>query len=317
LSGQAVGLSSEEDKSIINNNISSDFANEVSDYEIDISSARDAKFVNVADTVDFKTMMYGFKSEITDTMRNLIRTADIKFKVKNLRQATLSIEDIVNELGGYIESSNLSSFIERVTEQQISRDSAEYMKYYSLSNSMRIRIPNKQFNNLLKSLAPFVDYLDYRNISADNVTIDIISKNLTQKRSQLYSRRLQKSVDNKPNNKLEDIIDAENNMNYQREQEDAAKIEMLKLKNRIDLSTVSLQIYQNNIVYIEKAVISGSNNEYKLSFGNRMLNSLKNGYGMIECIVLLLADIWPILIIIALIPLLYKRYYKGKRNNNK
>src|SRR5688572_3224375 len=46
-----------------------------------------------------------------DSTHTFIRTADIKFKVKDVKQSTFDIEDLVSRHGGYITYTNLSSTI--------------------------------------------------------------------------------------------------------------------------------------------------------------------------------------------------------------
>ncbi len=57
-----------------------------------------------------------------DSTRIFIRTADLKFKVKNVINSTYDIENITLRQGGFVTYSNLASTISNVTTTVISND---------------------------------------------------------------------------------------------------------------------------------------------------------------------------------------------------
>ena len=101
---------------------------------------------------DLNAIFAASESSVTDTMLNLIRTADTKFRVSNIISATNSIEDIVNNLGGYIENTQLVNNIQRTYRTHTSADSVLITRHCMATNITLIHIPNNEFNTVLKSI---------------------------------------------------------------------------------------------------------------------------------------------------------------------
>ena len=290
----------------------------VLDEELSADYIIDSKEIEAASPAvqnsDLSAVLYASETSVTDTMKNLLRTANLKFRVKNIVQATLTIEDIVNNYGGYIENTQLRSSVNRQYSVQTNADSVVYTNYCTATNSIIIRIPNKNFNTTLKAFVPIVDYLEHRDISANNITIDLIANQYAKRRAFSHAQRLKKAVDNKPA-KLENVVDAENSITRQQEQEDNAKISMLQLRDKIDFSTIYLQIYQDNIVDVKSVAIIKNTDTYQPSFGSRLLSAFKTGWQTFEGIILFFADMWTIILFIVLVIWLLRRYYLKSRRN--
>src|SRR6187431_2047217 len=114
--------------------------------------------------------------------RKFIRTADIKFKVKNVTQSTYTIENITNKFDGFVTYTNLQSTIIDEFETKISLDSTLQTIRYNVENDITIRVPNKRLDTVIKSIAKQIDFLDYRIIKADDVSLKMLSNQLSQTR---------------------------------------------------------------------------------------------------------------------------------------
>ena len=278
---------------------------------MEVSSMDESVNQETVSSNDLRMILAASENHVSDTMLNLIRTADIKFRVNNIIHSTNSIENIVNNLGGYIENTQLINNCQRTYRTQTSADSVLITRHCTATNTITIRIPNKDFNIMLKSIIPYVEHLDYRNINTNDVTIDLIRQQLAQKRAAAKSQRLQKTVDNQ-RNKLNDVISAEDAIDYSLEREDEAKIQRLIINNRIRLSTIHLTIYQNNIVDKETVAKEQPVKEYQQSFGSKLADGLKNGWFVLESIFLFLISNWSVLLIIAII-IATAGYFKRRR----
>lgn len=233
-----------------------------------------------------------------DSSRKFIRTADMKFKVKNVIQATYDIENITARQDGFVTYTNLTSDIDYVTTTAISADSSLETSYYTVSNSIILRIPNTNLDTTLKELSRNIDFLDYRIIKADDVALQILSNNLTQERSRKNELRLINAINN--NKKaLNETTHAEEVLSKKQEQADDAKVSNLSLKDQINFSTVNLNIYQRQT--IKRELISNDKNiqEYQPPFGAKILDALKSGWFFLEALLIFLVKIWgPILLAI-------------------
>lgn len=238
--------------------------------------------------------------------RKFIRTADLKFKVKNVTQSTYAIENITNKFDGFVTYTNLQSVVTDRFETKISQDSILETTRYTVENNITIRVPNTKLDTVIKSIAKQIDFLDYRIIKADDVSLKILSTQLSQNRSKNSEKRLEKATETK-GQKINDIMDAENNI---AQQKDNSKLENLSIQDQVNFSTLTIQIYQNESVKQEMNVNSKDYNFYKPNIGIRILDSLRTGWYVLLDIIVFLFEIWWLLFISIGGYYFYKKYIK-------
>ena len=157
--------------------------------------------VNSESTADRKTVESTISSnaaiEKKDSNRKFVRTADLKFKVKNVAKSTYAIENIVSKNGGFVTFTDLKSNINEKSETKISQDSTLETTKFNVDNTITIRVPNTQLDTVLKSMAREVTFLDSRLIKADDVALQLLSNKMTQKRLASHQKRLEQGIDNK------------------------------------------------------------------------------------------------------------------------
>lgn len=241
--------------------------------------------------------------------RKFIRTADLKFKVKNVAQSTYAIENITNKFDGFVTYTNLQSNIIDKFETKVSQDSTLETTRYNVENNITIRVPNKRLDTVIKSIAKQINFLDYRIIKADDVSLKMLSNQLSQKRSNSNEKRIEKAIDTK-GKKINDIMDAETNLANQKEQNDTAKLENLSIQDQVNFSTLTIQIYQHESVKQEMNANMKDYNYYKPNIGIRILDSLKTGWYVLLDVVVFLFQIWWLLFFSIAGFILYKKYLK-------
>ncbi|PVX44437.1 uncharacterized protein DUF4349 [Flavobacterium sp. 103] len=241
--------------------------------------------------------------------RKFIRTADLKFKVKNVTQSTYTIENITNKFDGFVTYTNLQSSIIDKFETKISQDSTLETTRYTVENNITIRVPNKRLDTVIKSIAKQIDFLDYRIIKADDVSLKMLSNQLSQKRSSITEKRVEKAIDNR-GKKINDIMEAENNLAAQKEQNDNSKLENLSIQDQIDFSTLTIQIYQHESVKQEMIANTKDYNYYKPNIGIRIIDSLKTGWYVLQDVIVFIIEIWWLLFIVIGGFFIYKKYLK-------
>jgi hypothetical protein len=236
----------------------------------------------------------------SDTTRRMIRTANIKFKVKDVIKATYNIENIVVKHNGFVENTNLTSQINYTKETAIKEDSTLLTTYYTVHNTLVLRVPNIQLDTTLKEIAQFVEFMDYRIINARDVTLDLLSKRLEQYRLARYDSRMTNAIDNK-GTRLNDVSNAENNLLNKQAQADEAKLANLQTLDKIKFSTITLSLYQNQSIKYEVIAKEKTIKPYLTPFGTRFIDALKFGWTIIVEFFLFLINIWSIILIAALV----------------
>jgi hypothetical protein len=227
--------------------------------------------------------------------------------VKSVIKSTYDIENITGSHGGFVTYTNLASNIDNVTNIAVSADSSLETTYYTVTNSITLRVPNIQLDTTLKEIAHNIDYLDYRIIKADDVALQILSNSLTQKRSAKNEERLTNAIDNR-GKKLNETTLAEEILLSKQEQADQAKISNLSLSDQVKFSTVNLLIYQRQT--IKRELISNDKNieAYEPGFGSKILDSIKFGWDMLEGGIIFLTKLWALFLFAGFVYFMYKRY---------
>ena len=266
----------------------------------------------LADSAYNKQVQKNNTTNETELSKNaILKTVDIKFKVKDVVSTTSIIENICNTQGGFVTYCNLVSNINNKTSIAVSVDSSVETNYYSVSNSIIIRVPNNKLDTVLKAIAINVDYLDHRIIKADDVALQIFTNKLTQNRIKKNETRLTKAID-KNNSKLVAITNAEDLLLSKQEQSDNSKIENLSLDDQVNFSTVNLAIYQNDITKRTMFASEKGIKIYEPGFGSKMADSFLFGWNIVIEILVFFSKFWAILFFAVLIYLLYKKIVKSK-----
>ena len=260
-------------------------------------------------TADSTAVSSSAAVEPKNSKQKFIRTADIKFKVKNVVKSTYAIENAVAKFGGFVTYTNLQSNIHDQIKTKISQDSTLETTKFSVENNITIRVPNTQLDTVIKSIAKQIDFLDFRVIKADDVSLKLLANQLSQKRSTTNEKRVEKAIDTK-GKKINDIMEAENALANQKEANDSKTIENLSMQDQVNFSTITLQLYQNETIKQEITAGEKDSTYYKPNLGIQIIDSLKTGWYILQSILVFLLNLWPFILISLGGFFLYKKYGK-------
>lgn len=247
--------------------------------------------------------------ENKNSNRKFVRTADVKFKVKNVAKSTYAIEDATTKFGGFVTYTNLQSNIHNEDRTKVSQDSTLVTTKYKVDNNITIRVPNTKMDTVIKTIAKQIHFLDYRIIKADDVSLQMLSNELVQKRSNSSEKRLENAIDSK-GKKLNQVVNAEANLDAKKEQNDASKLQNLSLQDQVNFSTLTLNIYQDESIKQEMVANEKSINAYRPNIGLQIWDSVKTGWFMLEHIISFVVVLWPFVLIGFLGFLGYKKFLK-------
>jgi hypothetical protein len=231
-----------------------------------------------------------------DSTHRFIRTANLKFRVLNVAAATYRIEDITARFNGYVADTRLESQLQSLREKPVSADSSLETMHYVVTNTIVLRIPTKNLDTALKSLVPLIDYLDYRNINTNDITLDILSNNLAQRRLTAYNTRLANDIDEK-GKKLNDVQNAEQSILSAQEAADNAFIENLRKDDQVRYSTVTIYMYQRETIRQELVKREKDIAAYEPGLGAKMSESFAKGWNGLKAVINVLVLLWPLWIV--------------------
>jgi len=256
-----------------------------------------------------KTISSNAAVEKKESNRKFVRTADLKFKVKNVAKSTYAIENIVAKNGGFVTFTDLKSTINEKSETKISQDSTLETTRFTVDNTITLRVPNTQLDTVLKSMVKEVAFLDSRLIKADDVALQLLSNKMAQKRLTSHQKRLEKGIDTK-GKKLNDITNAEDKVLDLETESDETVLKNLSLEDQVNFSTVTLYLYQRESVLQEMVANEKSINAYRPHIGLQILDGLKTGWFMFEAIIAFIVQLWSIIVLVILGLFIYKKYLK-------
>lgn len=249
----------------------------------------------------------------SDTARKFIRTADLKFRVQEVIKATYLIEDIVKLNGGFVTITNLTSDKESEDRKRVSDDSVLLITQYTIRNYLTIRVPNTQLDTTLKQIAPIIEYLDYRNIKATDVGLDVLSNRLAIMRSRRHNQRIEPTLGN--SSKTQEKVTASESLMNSEEKSDGAAIANLTLADQINFSTVNMEIYQRASTKYMVVADARNYDKYRPAFGSQITEAFSDGFQLFKYFILFLVRIWW-LILLALMAFVFYPYYKKRIKGN-
>lgn len=203
--------------------------------------------------------------------RKIIRNAQMNMQVEDIKKAFPQIESIVKDLNGYISSSEMQN------------------NNYQISNNLVIRIPNESLDTLLLLTEKQSIFVNSSSISSTDVTeefIDIETRLKTKK--EVRERYL--DILSKKAKTVKDVLLAEEQIRVLTEEIEAKEGRLRFLKNRVNLSTLTLSIYQK-VKYV------ATPNVYEKNFLTKIKEGFVNGWDILLGLILGIINIWPLVIL--------------------
>jgi hypothetical protein len=158
------------------------------------------------------------------SQKKIIHTADIRFKVEDLKKAESAIKARVKAMGGYISNENQN------------RQSG------NLENSWTARIPAEKFDTFLGDVEKESIYVDSKNVSAEDVTAEYVDNELRIKSKQKVFERYLELLKQAKN--VQEIMAVEEQIRVIREEIEAKEGRQKYLNDQVDFSTISVTFYQ-------------------------------------------------------------------------
>ena len=216
----------------------------------------------------------------------LIKTANYRFEVDNVKKSAAAIETAIKKYPAYISASDMR------LENPI------------LENKMTIRVQNEFFQDLLKEIDQQARYVNHRDVKTEDVAkqfVDLESRLKTKREvEERYMEILRKKAGT-----IEELLNAEKQIGELHEDIEATISRINYLKDEVRYSTIELEFYQ--IISQEIAIANGPSTGHQ--FGKAFIAGWD---GMIQIIIALLY-LWPAFLISVTVVLIYRYIKRNKR----
>lgn len=223
--------------------------------------------------------------------KQFIKTADVNMEVKDVYEATVSIEKTVQDLGGFVAHSNLQSNVISQEAYNTSDNDAMLIKKYQTENTMQVRVPTEKLGELLVKINDKKLFLNSRTINAEDVTSNIKYAEMEGKRIKKTGENIDQLKTNKDKVQLDNDNMAEGNLQ---------QLANMDTTDNIKYSTIDIYIKEPKLRIAEIAVTNTRNidNKYKFNFIYDAKNAFVEGFYLIQKIAVGLITIWPLLLIL-------------------
>jgi hypothetical protein len=201
----------------------------------------------------------------------IIKTANYKFQVENVEQSTKRIEAFATKHQAFIADMNL------VTTSS------------SITNSVIIRVPSKNFETLIENLGKESIFTNFKRISAQDVTEEFLDIETRLQTKKEVRDRYVDILRNKAKT-VEDVLKAEEQIRILQEEIESEEGRLKYLQNRVSLSTINLEIYQ-------KVDYKETPDTYEKPYVVKAKDGLSNGWRIVTRFSLFVLNIWPIILI--------------------
>jgi len=219
-----------------------------------------------------------------DWDKKIIKTAALNLKVKDYKAYNSSLRDKIKQAGGYV-----------AQEQQTQSD-------YKIENAISIKVPVDQFDNAVTLITSGVEELNEKKITSQDVTtevVDVRSRLESKKQVRLRYLDLLKQAKN-----MQDILSVQSEINGIQEEIESAAGRIEYLSHSSSFSTINLTFYQ--------VLNESAKDAEKISFGTKVGAAFKTGWSWIGELLVAIVSIWPLLLLIFVGFIIYKRTKPSK-----
>ena len=221
--------------------------------------------------------------------KKFIKTADVNMEVKNVYESTISIEKYLKGNGGFVTKSEMNSSVLSEENFPINDAEAKLVREFRQINDMEVRVPTVKLGEFLEFVNQSNLFLHTRNISAEDVSANIMMADLEEKRMKKTESNIQTIKNNS-----EKVNLADNNLSEQNNQ----KLATYNLSDNLKYSTVNLHLKEPSSRISSIAVTNTKNfdNQYRYNFFYDVKNAIIKGFYLTQEIIVGLFTIWPILL---------------------
>ena len=248
------------------------------------------------------------ESSDTTQIEKIIKTADMRFRVKNVQQTKEKLSLAIKAEKGTVAQFSVQSHIQQSEKVKHSADSLVELTSYRTEGSITARVPSDKIDEFTNKVAKMAVFVDQQSMTMDDQSIAYLANKLKNENRVEAVAQLNKHANKKSNN-VETAL-------YLKDSYVDRKIENLLIDNQVNYSTITLSFYQDNTV--QKIVVENDRLEdYRPDFLNRLWLNIQNGWVIFMELILAIANLWMLVLLIAIGYFTYKHYRTPKAIHSK
>jgi len=227
------------------------------------------------------------KTKVKFNNLKIIRSASVRYKVRNVKNATEMIKGISKNFNAYISELRFENNL------------------YKKENRFTLKVPSNKFDFIMDSISSVAEFIEFENITTKDVTSEFIDIEARLKTKLEVKERYEFILRNRAKS-VEDLLDVEHKLQLIQEEIESSQGRLKYLTNKVGLSTIQVDLYET-VEFKEEPTA------YKKTFGSEFKEAFISGWDFVKSIFIALIYVWPILLIgIMLFVILKKRINKVK-----
>lgn len=247
--------------------------------------------------------------ESADTVANsndstkLVKTADMRIKVKNVQSAAETVSKLTLVCGGRVMHHTQQSNVVNHQDITLANDSVKKLTVYNTAADMVLKVPSDAVELFMDSLNHLSTFIDQRKMDIEDRTLNYMSEKLkaNNRQASVEMRKSIKLTQNGADSILklkDDVVDR--------------KIANLKTDDDVKFSTLTLTLYQNNTVS-QEVIPSEDLSDYNSSLFVRVGLAFSRGWFYFSQLLVGILNLWAFILAGAAIWILIWRYQKHKK----
>jgi hypothetical protein len=223
-----------------------------------------------------------------DWEKKIIKNADLNLEVTDYNAYNQQVHASVKQWGGYV--------------AQETQQASEYKK----ENTITVKVPVDQFDNIVQSLTSGKEKVLVKKITSEDVTGEVVDTRARMEAKRQIRERYMDLLKQARN--MEEILQVQNVINDIQLQIESATGRINYLTHASAFSTIQLTFFQ--------VIDANAVNVKDPTFGQRVLDSLKNGLSWVGELLLLVLNLWPLALLGVIIYWGFKKWRPAKIKAN-
>lgn len=240
---------------------------------------------------------------LTDPARKILRTADLRCRVRDAYYAASALETTVRAIGGSITESRLEATEISAEEVAHGEDSLRQIRTFTTSAHLTLRIPVAKLDSVVQLVPQGALFLHHRTLAQEDATLRYLSAELKNKAADHTDEALAKA------RKTDDVIAASEYSDHRTERTIDRRIENLDILDRAAFAMLTVEYYQPQSV--DAQVVVNPAAVARTPLGAQMGRALLNGWRGMEALLVALVALWPLWLIAAAGVVLYRKWRSG------
>lgn len=224
----------------------------------------------------------GFEAVETDDISNdkpipefknlkIIKSANVRYKVKDVKMATERVKRISQAYNSYISELRFENNL------------------YKKENRFTLKVPSKDFDIIMDSISSVAEFIEYENITTKDVTSEFIDVEARLKTKLEVKARYESILRTKAKS-VKDLLEVEEKLQRIQEEIESSQGQLKYLMNKVAFSTIQIDLYET-VEYKEEP------EHYKKTFLAEIKEGFTSGWNILKIFFVGLVYVWPFIII--------------------